>query len=295
MRRDSIFYKLFQQTPPLLFELLPKPPANAAQYRFDSVAVKEPKFEIDGVFLPPDTAPGIVYFCEVQFQRDELLYERLFGESLLYFYRNRSRFTDWCVVVIYPTRSTEQLNTLPYRSQLNSDQVHRVYLDELGAIEQLPLGLALMALTTVPEAQTPAVARALLARSQSFSASDSSQEASPAAHRAIIEMLTTILVYKFTDLSRREAEAMLGISLQETRFYREAKAEGREEGREEGEQSGKCSLVLRLLGRRVGEVPQPLQMRIQALTAAQLETLGEALLDFTQLADLHQWLDELPR
>lgn len=67
MRRDSIFYRLFAEVPTLLFELLPTPPSNAADYRFDSVAVKEPKFEIDGVFLPPDSAtPGTIYFCEVQ-------------------------------------------------------------------------------------------------------------------------------------------------------------------------------------------------------------------------------------
>ena len=90
MRRDSIFYQLFQQSPQLLFELLQDPPANAQNYRFDSVAVKEPKFEIDGVFLPPELERlGVVYFCEVQFQKDEQLYERLFGESFLYFYRNR--------------------------------------------------------------------------------------------------------------------------------------------------------------------------------------------------------------
>jgi predicted transposase YdaD len=47
MRRDSIFYKLFQQSPNLLFELLANSPANAGEYRFESVAVKEPKFEID--------------------------------------------------------------------------------------------------------------------------------------------------------------------------------------------------------------------------------------------------------
>ena len=62
MRRDSISYYLFQTYPTILFELLPNPPANAANYRFDSVAVKEPKFEIDGVFLPPETeTPGVVY------------------------------------------------------------------------------------------------------------------------------------------------------------------------------------------------------------------------------------------
>jgi len=139
MRRDSIFYRLFAQSPILLFELLESPPSNARDYRFDSVAVKEPKFEIDGVFLPPETeSPGIVYFAEVQFQRDEKLYERIFGEAFLYFYRNRARFSDWQAVIIYPSRSTEQINAHPYRALLNSDQVDRIYLNELGEFRQLP-------------------------------------------------------------------------------------------------------------------------------------------------------------
>ncbi|HEY9626786.1 MAG TPA: Rpn family recombination-promoting nuclease/putative transposase [Coleofasciculaceae cyanobacterium] len=191
MRRDSIFYRLFQQSPTLLFDLLSTLPANAIDYRFDSVAIKEPKFEIDGVFLPPDTGnPGVVYFCEVQFQKDEQLYERLFGEAFLYFYRNRDRFSDWQAVVIYPTRSAEQSKVHPYRSLLGSDQVFRVYLDELGDIRQLPMGVALMVLTTLQEAQAPEEARYLLARSQ--------QECvDPQANRSIIELVTTIMVYKF--------------------------------------------------------------------------------------------------
>ncbi|AFZ07739.1 hypothetical protein Osc7112_3361 [Oscillatoria nigro-viridis PCC 7112] len=300
MRRDSIFYKLFQEAPTLLFELLEESPSNAEQYRFDSVAVKEPKFEIDGVFLPPDAEPGVVYFCEVQFQRDELLYERLFGESFLYFYRNRQRFTDWEAVVIYPSRSTEQSETHPYRSLLNCNQVHRVYLDELGDIEQLPLGVALMALTTIDEASTPEAARLLLARSQ--------REESEAASRAIIEMLTTILVYKFTNLNRREAEAMLGITLEETRFYREAKEEGIEQGIEQGivqgivqgrEQEGRALILRqlnrRLLNRRVGTLPESITTRIADLSIEQIETLAEELLDFQSIEDLEVWLENLPQ
>ncbi|MEG5048562.1 Rpn family recombination-promoting nuclease/putative transposase [Microcoleus sp. B4-C1] len=300
MRRDSIFYKLFQEAPTLLFELLEESPSNAEQYRFDSVAVKEPKFEIDGVFLPPDAEPGVVYFCEVQFQRDELLYERLFGESFLYFYRNRQRFTDWEAVVIYPSRSTEQSETHPYRSLLNCNQVHRVYLDELGEIEQLPLGVALMALTTIDEASTPEAARLLLARSQ--------REESEAASRAIIDMLTTILVYKFTNLNRREAEAMLGITLEETRFYREAKEEGIEQGIEQGivqgivqgrEQEGRALILRqlnrRLLNRRVGILPEYITTRIADLSIEQIETLAEELLDFQSIEDLEVWLENLPQ
>jgi predicted transposase YdaD len=73
MRRDTIFYQLFRQSPTLLFDLISQPPKNAQQYIFDSIEVKETAFRIDGVFIPPNRS-GIVYFCEVQFQ--QLVYYR---------------------------------------------------------------------------------------------------------------------------------------------------------------------------------------------------------------------------
>ncbi|KST61791.1 Rpn family recombination-promoting nuclease/putative transposase [Mastigocoleus testarum] len=286
MRRDSIFYKLFQQYPALLFELLANPPVNAGEYKFDSVAVKEPKFEIDGVFLPPENEkPGVVYFCEVQFQKDEMLYERVFAESSLYFYRNRPRFKDWQAVIIYPSRNIEQSDIYPHRNQLNGDQVHRIYLDELGDIRKLPLWVALMVLTTVNEEKAPQEARYLLERS--------SVEQPETKSRAIIELVTTIMVYKFEQLSQREVEKMLGITLKETRVYREIKQEGREEGREQGREEGERKIILRLLTRRVGELPQEIRQRVENLSLEQLENLGEALLDFTSMADFQAWLEGL--
>ncbi|MEH2086983.1 Rpn family recombination-promoting nuclease/putative transposase [Nostoc sp.] len=274
MRRDTIFYKLFQQSPTLLFELLTNPPANTDEYRFDSVAVKEPKFEIDGVFLPPESQnSGVVYFCEVQFQKDEQLYERVFAESSLYFYRNSTRFSDWQAVIIYPSRSIEQSKIYPHRSFLNGEQVTRIYLDELGDIRSLPVWVALMVLTTIEDEQATEEARYLLTRSQ--------QEAPQPENRAIIELLTTIMVYKFENKSQREVEEMLGITLKETRVYREI--------REEGEKS----LVLRLLAKRVGELPQEVRSQVESLSLEQLENLAEALLDFTSMADLDAWLAAL--
>lgn len=79
---------------------------------------------------------------------------------------------------------------------------------------------------------------------------------------------------------------MLGITLKETRVYREIK----EEGREEGLQREK-TLILRLLTRRVGELPQDVRQRLETLSLEELENLGEALLDFTSIADLQSWLD----
>jgi len=275
MRRDSIFYKLFQQFPPLLFQLLATPPPNPDEYRFDSVAVKEPKFEIDGVFLPA-TVDGVVYFCEVQFQTDEKLYERTFAESFLYFYRNRSRFSDWQTVMIYPTRATEQSNFQPYHDLLSGDRVHRIYLNELGDIRTLPIWVALMVLTNVDESQAPAEARYLLQRNIDHQP----------ASKAIIEMVTTVMVYKFEQLSQKDVEIMLGITLQETRVYKEIKEVGLEQGREEAT----FNLVIRLLTKRFGEISQEKRSSISTLSLPVLEDLSEALLDFTSLTDLQTWL-----
>jgi predicted transposase YdaD len=100
-------------------------------------------------------------------------------------------------------------------------------------------------------------------------------------------MISTIVVYKFTHLSRQEVEAMLGTRLQETRVYQEAKQEGIEEGIER-----QRSLILRLLNRQVGKLSKQQKSRIDRLSLDQLEGLNEALLDFDTIADVESWLDE---
>ena len=85
---------------------------------------------------------------------------------------------------------------------------------------------------------------------------------------------------------------MLGISeLKQTRVYQEALEEGRQEGRGEGRIEGERSLILRLLNRKLGEIPEATSERLRVLPIEQLEALGEALLGFDSLMDLTQWLD----
>lgn len=223
MRRDAIFYQLFQRFPSLFFTLLDQPPEQAQGYRFESVEVKEPTFRIDGVFLPPEGAsPRILFFSEVQFQKDESLYHRFFSESLLYLYRNQTRYDDWYGVVIFPSRSLEPENTRIHRSLLNGPQVQRLYLDELGSPNQQPVGISLIQLMITPEQQMVERARQLLTRVQQ-------EDIGTLSRNEIIEVIKTIAVYKFANLSREEVEAMLGLTLEETRIYQEAKSEGREE------------------------------------------------------------------
>ncbi len=139
----------------------------------------------------------------------------------------------------------------------------------------MPIWVALMVLTTVEENQAPEEARYLLTRT--------CQEATEPASHAIIEMILTIMVYKFEQLSRRDVESMLGITLKETRVYRKIKEEGREEAT--------INLIIRQLTKRFGELSGEMRSLIAALPLPVLEDLSEALLDFTSLADLQAWLD----
>jgi hypothetical protein len=60
----------------------------------------------------------------------------------------------------------------------------------------------------------------------------------------------------------------------------------REEGREEGQRS----LLLRLLIRKLGAIPEAIQEQIARLSGDDLETLGDLLLEFDELQDLVDWL-----
>jgi predicted transposase YdaD len=87
------------------------------------------------------------------------------------------------------------------------------------------------------------------------------------------------------DAAEKE-ELMAALSPAYLEWERETKERGRQEGRQEGERS----LVLRLLTRRVGEVPDEMRLQVEALSLEQLELLGEALLDFTAIIELEAWL-----
>ncbi|MEH2013794.1 DUF4351 domain-containing protein [Nostoc sp.] len=66
----------------------------------------------------------------------------------------------------------------------------------------------------------------------------------------------------------------------------------REQAVQEGNKQGEQRLVLRLLNRRIGEIDALLIERIKGLSIEQLENLGEALLDFSSVADLETWLNQ---
>ncbi|MTJ11157.1 DUF2887 domain-containing protein [Anabaena sp. UHCC 0187] len=279
MRRDTLFYQLFKQFPGLIFELVDQKPPEAADYQFDSIEVKETAFRIDGVFLPPDHAnPKIAFFAEVQFQEDKDLYHRFFTEIMTFLYRHKIRYDNWFGVIIFPSRSLEPSNYLIHDVLIDSYKVKRIYLDELGDLENQSLGIGLMLLTNTPENKAREAAKTLLKKAQNT-------EVENLEKQAIIDLVTKIMTYKFNKLSREEVEAMLlGPITEEPRAIREWK--------EEASKKEAVLLVTRQLNRRFGTVPQELLPKIEQLSREQIETLAEDLLDFSVLTDLENWLQQ---
>ena len=78
--------------------------------------------------------------------------------------------------------------------------------------------------------------------------------------------------------------------MKESVIYQDILKEGLQLGLQQGLQQQQA-LILRLLKRRLGNIPTNLQTVIEQLSRTELEDLGEALLDFTTLSDLSNWLE----
>ena len=264
MKTDTIFYRLFQSFPSIFFELINQPPEEANAYQFSSVEVKQLAFRIDGVFLPVSNAPSPpIYFVEVQFQPDKKFYSRFFTEIFLYL--DKTELTNnWRGAVVYPTRSVDTGETERYIELLTSQRIRRIYLDELGSIPEPSIGIETLKLVIEPEESAGTKARKLIDQAREKIADE-------VAKRELLQLIETIIVYKFPQKSREEIEQMLGLSeLKQTRVYQEALEEGKLEGRLEGKLEGKLESVPRLLalGLSVEQIAEALGLDVERVRQA---------------------------
>ena len=283
MKTDSVFYRLFQRLPGLVFELAGWPTPDLSGYQFRSEEIKQTAFRLDGVLTPPTEAPDRpLVFVEVQYQPDARFYARFFAEIFLYLYR-QPRMQPWRAVVIYPERSIERDAEPHCAALLDSPLVQRVYLEDFQTLLKPTFGLRLLQLLVGDPAQA-------VSRAQSLLQPPLEQQPPSAAWPDLVDLVETLLVYRLPALSREEIRNMLNlvdVELKQTRFYQEVFAEGQQEGRQEGI----AELAIRLLRRRFSKVISTSHAeRIRRLPLADLEALAEALLDFQTPADLAAWL-----
>jgi predicted transposase/invertase (TIGR01784 family) len=272
-----IFYQIFLRLPQSFFDLIGESPSQGQNYEFTSREVKQLSFRLDGLFLPTEQDSSLpLYLVEVQFQPDLDFYYRLFSEFFL-FLKQYKLPHPWEIVVIYPNRSIEREQAIHFGDFLNLPSVRRIYLDELGEDAERSLGVGVIKLVVESEEEAVPQAKALIEQTRN-QLSDSQLQ------QQLIDLVERIVVYKFPQKSREEIEAMFELSdLKQTRVYQEALAEG--------EVRGEVKLLLRLINRAFGEIPQNLTQQIRALSVEEIENLGEALLDFQCLSDLVSWLE----
>ena len=132
--------------------------------------------------------------------------------------------------------------------------------------------MGLIELILSKETQAPELVQNLMQRTKTEIGNDSERQ-------GIIDLLESVLVSKFSKLTRQEIEVMFLVSdIKQTRVYQEAK------------QEEATNLLVRMLSKRFGKLTNSYIENINSLTIAQLEDLGEALLDFVDITDLDEWL-----
>jgi len=69
--------------------------------------------------------------------------------------------------------------------------------------------------------------------------------------------------------------------------------QGLEQGLQQGLHQGKLSVIVHQIEHRFGPIEPRTTARIRGLSSDQLDSLSDALLDFTQPADLAAWLEKI--
>lgn len=229
-----------------------------------SQEVKQTRFQIDGILLPHHRRSTLpIYFLEVMGYKPKNgkhFYQELITEIHLYI-NDYAPKNDWRAVVIYTQRSFDPGLPIHLSEYAEGERLQRLHLDRLPKnMQGRSLEVSAIQLMGAKQQDAADQARRLIARARTETTDATTQQ-------NVLELIQTVFIYKFPDLSRNEVEEMLGLSeLKQTRVYQEAKSEGRQEG----ELAGRQEIALNLLRRNL---PLETISEVTGLTIAQIQQL----------------------
>ena len=260
MKTDTLFYQLLQEESWIFFQLIGQEPINLDAYQFIAPEIKQRSFRLDGLFLTTEEYRDLpLYFVEVQFYRETDFYDRLFPSIFLYFSQYKPINPDWYAVVIFDKVSND-VAIPPRYIDLAQNRLRRIYLDRMTEGEDFSIGLGILKLVVEAEGSAGELARNLIERTKQELEDSQSQ-------RQLLELIETVVIYKFPQLSYEEIEAMLNLEeIKQSRVYQDAKEEGIQQGKEEGIQQGKLEQkitmipLLQELGLGVQQIAQRLEL-----------------------------------
>ncbi len=230
MKRDSLFYQLFQDVPSSFFELIGESGDMADDYVFTSVEVKQVSFRADGVFVPK-SLPRSIYFLETQFQPDSKFYIRFISEIFLYL-KQFSPENDWRAVVIYPSRKLDKGVHLHLKEFFESGRIVRIYADELPTNKNVGIGVAVFQFITAPPKETLKQVKPLLERARA-------EISAPDLQERVIRLIETSILYKFPKMTWEEIMETYSLKdVEKSVAWQEATRKGMEHGMKQGMQQG---------------------------------------------------------
>ena len=267
MKTDKLFYRIFLTQPSLISELLPEIP-DGCQFEYSAPVVKEKEFRLDGLLTPIDNDDLPLVFLEAQMQKDSDFYSRYFASLFIYLHQYKVQ-RNWRGLLILNNRNQDLGNEILYDDLLDK-RVQRLFLSDLLTEENLSPNLAILKLIVTPENEAVSDAQKILK-------SATNQE----EFNLRLDLVEAILVNKFPQLSIEEIQKMINLreaDITQTRFYQQVV------------QITETNMVIRQLNRRCGSLSDTLETKVRSLSIPQLESLGEALLDFQDITDLENWL-----
>ncbi|KHG38930.1 hypothetical protein OA07_26725 [Aphanizomenon flos-aquae 2012/KM1/D3] len=290
MKTDKLFYRIFLNQPDLIAELIPGIPSDC-EFEYSAPVLKEKETRLDGLLTPISNNSDVpLIFLAAQMQRDIKFYNRYFRG--IFSYIDQYEISEnWRGLLILLNKRLELGSELPHRNLLNS-QVERLYLEDLLHQDDLSPNLALLRLIVTPKDQAGLAARKIL-----------NSVSTEAEFQLKLDLVESILVNKFTQLTLEEIQKMLNLKeadITQTRFYQEVLEigekkglqQGVQQGLQQGVQQGEANLTIRQLKRRCGNLTAIQEEKVRLLSISQLESLGEALLDFQNMSDLENWLQD---
>ena len=286
MKTDKLFYRIFLNQPDLIAELIPGIPSDC-EFEYSAPVLKEKETRLDGLLTPTSNNSDVpLIFLEAQMQRDPKFYSRYF-QGIFSYIDQYEISRNWRGLLILLNKRLELGSELPHRNLLNS-QVERLYLEDLLYQDDLSPNLALLRLIVTPKDQAGLAARKIL-----------NSVSTEAEFQLKLDLVESILVNKFTQLTLEEIQKMLNLKetdITQTRFYQEVleigEKKGMQQGMQQGVQQGEANLTIRLLKRRCGNLTAIQEQKVRSLSISQLESLGEALLDFPNMSDWENWLQD---
>jgi predicted transposase/invertase (TIGR01784 family) len=287
MKTDKLFYQIFINQQSLIHELLPDIPSDC-QFEYTAPVVKETEFRLDGVFTPLSDDPNVpLIFLEAQMQKDVKFYRRYFGEIFLYLSQYEETRT-WKGLLILKNKNHDLGSEIPYKILLDNN-ITRLYLEDLLTTENLSPNLALLKLIVVKNSEITNLGKLVLNSAKTEDEFQRQFTLIEAILKSKLPQLSTEEILMMFDLKTATMPKLDAYETLVKYWQDKAKEEGLQEGRQEGRQEGGANLLIRQLIGRFGNITENQREKVRSLSIPELESLGEALLDFQGMSDLESW------